>query len=221
MKNLSKIYSWLHLHSKLFVTVANSPPTCRRPVANQLPTNPNPFPISWQSIADLSPTGRRFLGIVVADQSRIALQPKNADFLQSKTNAQDTVANQFLIAQWLHWLQLFFSRKAVADRLQYMCDRGFIGDIQRRCPRASIILSKIPPRKKNKDVLNNISRENSFLQHRATESDGVWVIDVCPQDPALYRKYLVHFNVKGCRVYAKQMHSKLSNFLRFSHQMSR
>ena len=25
----------------------------------------------------------------------------------------------------LHWLQLFFSRKAVADRLQYMCDRGF------------------------------------------------------------------------------------------------
>ena len=31
---------------------------------------------------------------------------------------------QFLIAQWLHWLQLFFSRKAVADRLQYMCDRG-------------------------------------------------------------------------------------------------
>ena len=32
---------------------------------------------------------------------------------------------QFLIAQWLHWLQLFFSRKAVADRLQYMCDRGF------------------------------------------------------------------------------------------------
>ena len=36
---------------------------------------------------------------------------------------------QFLIAQWLHWLQLFFSRKAataaVADRLQYMCDWGF------------------------------------------------------------------------------------------------
>ena len=31
---------------------------------------------------------------------------------------------QFLIAQWLHWLQLFFSRKAVADRLQYMCDWG-------------------------------------------------------------------------------------------------
>ena len=89
---------------------------------------------------------------------------------------------------------------------------NLIGDIQRRCPRASIILSKIPQRKKNKDVLNNISRVNSFPQHRATESDGVWVIDVCPQDPALYRKDLVHFNVKGCRVYVKQMQSKLSNF---------
>ena len=29
---------------------------------------------------------------------------------------------QLLIEQWL---QLFFSRKAVANRLQYMCDRGF------------------------------------------------------------------------------------------------
>ena len=36
---------------------------------------------------------------------------------------------QFLIAQWLHWLQLFFSRKAVADRLQYMCDRGVSGTL--------------------------------------------------------------------------------------------
>ena len=33
--------------------------------------------------------------------------------------------NAVLITQWLHWLQLFFSRKAVADRLQYMCDRCF------------------------------------------------------------------------------------------------
>ena len=50
-----------------------------------------------------------FFGIVVADQSPIDLQPKNAVFDRTE----------------LHWLQLFFSRKAVADRLQYMCDRGF------------------------------------------------------------------------------------------------
>ena len=55
---------------------------------------------------------------------------------------------------------------------------NLIGDIQRRCPRASVILSKIPPRRKGKDVLNNISRVNTFLQHRVTEGDGVWVIDV-------------------------------------------
>ena len=34
---------------------------------------------------------------------------------------------QFLITQWLRWLELFFSHKAVADRLQYICDRGFRG----------------------------------------------------------------------------------------------
>ena len=88
-------------------SVANPSPTFRRPVAKQLPTNRNPFPISWQSIAHQSPTGRRFLEIDVADQTPIDLQPK-------------------LIVQWLHWLQLLFSRKAVADRLQYMGDRGLI-----------------------------------------------------------------------------------------------
>ena len=96
---------------------------------------------------------------------------------------------------------------------------NLIGDIQRRCPRASVILSKIPPRRKSKDVLDNISRVNIFLQHRATEGNGVWVIDVCPHDPAMYRKDLVHFNVKGCRAYAKQMHSRLLNFTRLPHQI--
>ena len=65
--------------------------------------------INRPPVADRLTTGRRFLGIVVADQSPIDLQLKNA----------------VLIAQWLRWLQMFFSRKAVADRLQYMCDRGF------------------------------------------------------------------------------------------------
>ena len=59
------------------------------------------------SVADRSPTGRRFLGIVVAEQSPIDLQPKNAVFDRT------VVA---LVAP-------VFSRKEVADRLQYMCDR--------------------------------------------------------------------------------------------------
>ena len=53
--------------------VADLLPTCHRPVANQLAIN-RPL------VADRSPTGRRFLGIVVADQSPIDLQPKNAVF---------------------------------------------------------------------------------------------------------------------------------------------
>ena len=60
--------------------IADLSPTCRRPVANELPTSRNPFPISWQSIAHQSPTSRLLLGIIVADQSPIDLQPKNAIF---------------------------------------------------------------------------------------------------------------------------------------------
>ena len=60
------------------------------------------------SVADRSPTGRRFLGIVVADQSPIDLQPKNAVFDRTVVALVAAV----------------FSRKEVADRLQYMCDRG-------------------------------------------------------------------------------------------------
>ena len=63
-----------------------------------------------------------------------------------------------------------------------------------------------------------ISRVNTYLQHRASEGDGVYTIDVCPHDPAMFRKDLVHFNVKGTRIYAKQMHTELSNFFRFSSQ---
>ena len=85
-------------------------PTHRRPVADQSPTSCRSIATHLRSIAHQSPTGRLFLGIVVADQSPIDLQPKGAVF--------DRTA-------WLHWLQLLFSRNVVADRLRYMCDRGF------------------------------------------------------------------------------------------------
>ena len=49
-------------------------------IDSQLPTNRNPFPISRQSIAHQSPTGRWILGIVVADKSLIDLQPKKCSF---------------------------------------------------------------------------------------------------------------------------------------------
>ena len=66
--------------------------------------------INRPPVADQSSTGRRLLGIVVANQLPIDLQPKNCSFDRTEVALVAAV----------------FSRKAVADRLQYMCDRGFI-----------------------------------------------------------------------------------------------
>ena len=59
---------------------ANSSPTSRQPVADQSQPISNQLAINRPPVADRSPTGRQFLGIVVADQSPIDLQPKNAVF---------------------------------------------------------------------------------------------------------------------------------------------
>ena len=62
-------------------------PTRRRPVADQSPTSCRPITTYFQSVGNQSPTSRRpiadwspILEIVVADQSPIDLQPKNAVF---------------------------------------------------------------------------------------------------------------------------------------------
>ena len=86
--------------------IADLSPTSRQPVADL-------FPVSCQSIAHQSPTDRRFLGIVFTDQSPIDLQSKNTVFNRTVLKLVAAV--------------FFFSRKAVADRLQYMCDRGLNG----------------------------------------------------------------------------------------------
>ena len=73
-----------------------------QPISNQFS---NLYPINRPQVTDRSPIFSDSCRRLVAD---FDLQLKNA----------------VLIAQWLHWSQLYFSRKAVADRLQYMCDRG-------------------------------------------------------------------------------------------------
>ena len=82
--------------------------TSRQPVADQSQPISNQLAINRPPVADRSSTGRRLLGIVVADQSPIDLQPKKCSF--------DRTVVALVAAD--------FSRKAVADRLQYMCDRG-------------------------------------------------------------------------------------------------
>ena len=60
--------------------IADLSPTSRQPVADQSQPISYELAINRPPVADRSPTGRRFLGIVVADQSPIDLQPKNAVF---------------------------------------------------------------------------------------------------------------------------------------------
>ena len=60
--------------------IADLSPTSRQPVADQSQPISNQLAINRPPVADQSPTGRRFLEIVVADQSPIDLQRKNAIF---------------------------------------------------------------------------------------------------------------------------------------------
>ena len=60
--------------------IADLLPTSCQPVADQSQPISNKLAFNRPPVAHLSPTGRRFLGIVVADQSPIDLQPKNAVF---------------------------------------------------------------------------------------------------------------------------------------------
>ena len=60
--------------------IADLSPTSHQRVADQSPPISNQLAINRPPDADRSPTDRRFLGIVVAHQSPIDLQPKNAVF---------------------------------------------------------------------------------------------------------------------------------------------
>ena len=60
--------------------IADLSPTSRQPVTEQSQPISNQLAINRPPVADRSPTSRRCLGIVVADQSPIDMQPKNAVF---------------------------------------------------------------------------------------------------------------------------------------------
>ena len=60
--------------------IADLSPTSRQPVADQSQPSFNQLAINRPPVADRSLTGRRFLGIVVANQSPIDLQPKKWSF---------------------------------------------------------------------------------------------------------------------------------------------
>ena len=97
---------WSIVRRQLIVDLSS---TSHQPVADQSQPISNQLAINRPPVANRSSTGRRLLGIVVADQSPIVLQPKKCSF------------DRTLVAL----VAAVFSRKAVADILQYMCDQGF------------------------------------------------------------------------------------------------
>ena len=98
-------------------SIGNQSPTCRRPIAAHLQSIGNQSPNSRRPVPDWSP----ILKTVLAPTKRPPVPNWSASNRRLIYNQKVTV----LIALWLLWLQLFFGRKAVANRLQCLCDRGF------------------------------------------------------------------------------------------------
>ena len=100
--------------------IANPSATSRQPVADQSHHISYQSPINRQEVANQSPTGRRFLLTVLAYQSEPG--PQLGDWLpidlQLKSGGFDCMVVALVAAD--------FGHNAVADRLQSMCDRGFM-----------------------------------------------------------------------------------------------
>ena len=117
-------HSWnLYLKAETCKKITHQPPTHRQPIVNQSPTNHRPSQINRQPVVTQSPTGRRlvanFHGQFWSTSRQLVgdLSPTDCQLI---CEWKMTV----LVAQRLHWYQMFFGRKAVADRSQHMCDLG-------------------------------------------------------------------------------------------------
>ena len=149
----------------------NPSSTCRRPVANQLPTNRNPFSFSWQSIAHQSPTGCRLVAFFFRDSCRRPVADWSA-----------TEKMQFWSHSGCIGCIYFLSHKAVAGRLQYMRDRGFtlmLVICQGNITINGLVLN--PARKNNYmnyDVLDIITRQ--FLSFNGVVKVWDWKSEFTP-----------------------------------------
>ena len=99
--------------------VANPSGTSRQPVADQSQHISNQSAINRQQVANQSPTDRRFLWTVLAHQSQPGPQLVVDDWLPIDLQ----------LKRWRFWshggslVAADFGHKAVADRLQFICDR--------------------------------------------------------------------------------------------------
>ena len=88
---------------------------------------------------------------------------------------------------------------------------SLVGIVRARCPKSNIILSRVPYRRRGRNLNSKINCLNSYLESRGNRNDGISYVDACPPSLDMFKKDLVHFNVKGLKFYA----DKLSNFVSF------
>ena len=91
---------------------------------------------------------------------------------------------------------------------------SLIRDISSRCPDASIILCKVPPRKGTAKAISTINEINTHLDVFAERLHSVSSVDVCPRSVHHFRKDGTHFNGLGLDHYAHQLAGVLRNFHR-------
>ena len=89
---------------------------------------------------------------------------------------------------------------------------SLIRDISSKCPDASIILCKVPPRKGTAKTISTINEINSHLDVFAERLHNVSVVDVCLRSVHHFKKDGTHFNRLGLNHYAQQLAGVLGNF---------
>ena len=88
---------------------------------------------------------------------------------------------------------------------------GLIKDIRRQRPNSDILISTIPPRRKNKETINYI---NDFLGDRGARNDRVRLLEAVTKALKYFSKDEIHFNENGKQLYARNIAAFLSNFTR-------
>ena len=90
---------------------------------------------------------------------------------------------------------------------------SLVREIKRCCPRATIVVNKIPPRGRDKRLLHNISMVNTFISNMARDSK--LCVSCCDPSPKIFKYYSkdeIHLNHLGRRSDAYELAKFLTYF---------
>ena len=79
---------------------------------------------------------------------------------------------------------------------------GLIKDIRRQRPNSDILISTIPPQRKNKKTIIYII---DFLRDRGARNDRVRLLEAVPKALKYFSKDEIHFNENGKQLYARNI----------------